>query len=130
MRPIPVLNPKQIDQCRAAAEVVVKVHQMVVDRLRPGVTPTQLDRWVGETLWEHNAKSCFLGYRVQRSPPSRGKPASAATNVWCTDTHRTMNCHLLKVIWSKSMSVHSKMASLVTPHGPTTLARRTRQIER
>ena len=73
MRPIPVLDPKEIDQCRAAAEVVVKVHQMVVERLRPGVTPTQLDRWVGETLWEHNAKSCFLGYRVQRLPPFPGQ---------------------------------------------------------
>ena len=73
MRPVPILNPKEIDQCRISADVVVKVHQMVVERLRPGVTPTQLDRWIGETLWEHKAKSCFLGYRVQRLPPFPGQ---------------------------------------------------------
>ena len=94
----PCAESQEIDQCRAAAEVVIKVHQMVVDRLRPGVTPTQLDRWVGETLWEHNAKSCFLGYRVQRSPPSRVKRASAATNVLCTDILQTMSCRSPKVI--------------------------------
>ncbi|MEO1129433.1 MAG: type I methionyl aminopeptidase [Planctomycetota bacterium] len=54
---------------RESAHCVVETHRAVSSFLRIGVTLAQIDQFVAETLDSMGAKSCFLGYRVPRTPP-------------------------------------------------------------
>jgi methionyl aminopeptidase len=53
---------------RDAARRVVITHQRLADFLRTGQTLAEIDRFVAQTLADLSCKSCFLGYRVARSP--------------------------------------------------------------
>lgn len=51
-----------------AAQRVVQVHRAVRSWIRPGVTLADIDVQVARALEALGARSCFLGYRVPRSP--------------------------------------------------------------
>ena len=52
-----------------AAARVVRVHQALVDFLKPGVTAIEIDQRVGRTLEALDCSSCFLGDKVRGHPP-------------------------------------------------------------
>jgi methionyl aminopeptidase len=68
MPAIPTISARDAVQARAAARKVVETHQRLSAWLRPGVTLAQVDVFVAKTLEELHCRSCFLGYRVPRSP--------------------------------------------------------------
>lgn len=51
-----------------AAQKVVETHKRIRAWLRPGVTLPEIDLFVAKTLDELGSRSCFLGYKVPRSP--------------------------------------------------------------
>ena len=54
---------------RASASRVCKVHEALVDMLRPSVTLAQVDAFVAETLHSLDSTSAFLRYRASGYPP-------------------------------------------------------------
>lgn len=58
---------------RKAGRVVAEAHEIVRERLRPGVTTAQIDRWVHEFLVKSGARPAFKGYQ--------GFPASTCTSI-------------------------------------------------
>jgi methionyl aminopeptidase len=64
----PVSLTAKLEHASAAAEKVVEIHKRLVEFLKCGQTLAQIDAFVGETLRDLGAKSCFLGYKVPRSP--------------------------------------------------------------
>lgn len=52
-----------------AAQKVVETHHRLANWLSAGQTLAQIDMFVAETLASLGGKSCFLGYRVPRTPP-------------------------------------------------------------
>lgn len=58
-----------LDHAAAAAEKVVETHRRLAEFLTVGQTLAQIDAFVAETLRDLRCKSCFLGYKVPRSPP-------------------------------------------------------------
>jgi len=63
--------PSETDlkDARAAAEAVVETHRAVSEWLRIGVTLAEIDQFVANQLSRLGAKSCFLGYKVPKTPP-------------------------------------------------------------
>ncbi|NCW28495.1 MAG: M24 family metallopeptidase, partial [Verrucomicrobia bacterium] len=45
--------------CRLARQILLKL----VAGLEPGRTTGEIDRWAGELIAQHGARSAFLGYR-------------------------------------------------------------------
>ena len=68
MSTIPLISEREAVQARAAAQKVVETHRRLAAWLRPGVRLAQVDQFVAKTLDELACRSCFLGYRVPRSP--------------------------------------------------------------
>lgn len=68
MSSIPRVTGRDVQSARAAAQKVVETHQVLSKWLRPGLTLAQIDMFVAKTLDEMGARSCFLGYKVPRSP--------------------------------------------------------------
>lgn len=68
MRRLPTHSPADIDAAFASAQLVVEVHRRLSRWLEPGQTLAQIDRFVEQTLAEMKCRSCFLGYKVPRSP--------------------------------------------------------------
>lgn len=58
---------------RRAGRVVAQAHELVRERLRPGVTTADIDRWVQQFLEKQGAVSAFKGYQ--------GYPAYTCTSV-------------------------------------------------
>jgi methionyl aminopeptidase len=56
------------DHAAAAAKRVVQIHQRLAEWLREGQTLAQIDAFVADNLRDLGCKSCFLGYKVPRSP--------------------------------------------------------------
>jgi methionyl aminopeptidase len=52
-----------------AAQKVVEAHRRLSGFLHAGLTLSQVDIFVAQTLEALGCRSCFLGYRVPRSPP-------------------------------------------------------------
>lgn len=69
MAAVPQLTPAEADAAFAAAQVVVETHRRIAAWLRPGVTLGGIDAFVGRTLQDLHARSCFLGYKVAGHPP-------------------------------------------------------------
>lgn len=63
------LSKSDVDGARSAAQCVVETHRRLVDFLAHGQTLAQIDAFVARTLEALSCKSCFLGYRVPKSPP-------------------------------------------------------------
>lgn len=63
-----LVSHADIEAAYAAAQVVVETHRRLSKNLRPGMTLAQIDTFVAKTLSDLGSRSCFLGYRVGRSP--------------------------------------------------------------
>lgn len=71
MPPMPkvdLIQPGDADVAYAAAQKVVETHRQLSRHLKVGQTLAEIDRFVASTLESMDCKSCFLGYRVPRSP--------------------------------------------------------------
>lgn len=68
-----IKSEAEIATMRRAGRVVAETMAMVGERLRPGVTTGQIDRWVEEFLVAQGAVPAFKGYH--------GFPASCCTSV-------------------------------------------------
>lgn len=68
MPAIPKVTGRDVQSAQAAARKVVQTHQKLSEWLRAGVTLAQIDAFVAKTLEELSCRSCFLGYKVPRSP--------------------------------------------------------------
>lgn len=68
MSRIPLISEKEADLAYASAQKVVEVHRRIAEHIKLGMTLAQIDQFVGKTLADLGCKSCFLGYRMPRSP--------------------------------------------------------------
>lgn len=68
MRPA-VQTENDLTGARAAAERVVEIHRRLAGFLRHGQTLAEIDAFVGRTLEELGASSCFFRYNPGRMPP-------------------------------------------------------------
>lgn len=68
-----VKSEPEIAAMRKAGRVVAQAHELVRERLRPGVTTADIDRWVEEFLQRQGATPAFRGYH--------GFPACTCTSV-------------------------------------------------
>ncbi len=68
MPSVPRVVGRDVEAARAAARKVVETHHALSKWLRPGQTLAQIDTFVAKTLDDMGARSCFLGYKVPRSP--------------------------------------------------------------
>ena len=68
MSAAPRITPKEAIAAKAAAQKVVETHRRLSAWLRPGITLAEIDRFVAKTLEDLACRSCFLGYRVPKSP--------------------------------------------------------------
>ncbi len=66
-RPPTIAGP-DTDLAYAAAQKVVEVHRRLAKFLRVGLTLAEIDLFVARTLSDLDCRSCFLGYKVPRSP--------------------------------------------------------------
>ena len=63
-RPEPVLkSPREIQIMREAGRIVARVHAVLRETIRPGVSTWELDQTAVEVMAKYNAASAFLGYR-------------------------------------------------------------------
>ncbi|MDX9912532.1 MAG: type I methionyl aminopeptidase [Phycisphaerales bacterium] len=62
------LSASDVELAYAAAQCVVETHRRLSGWLEPGQTLAQIDAFVAQTLESQKCVSCFLGYRVPRSP--------------------------------------------------------------
>ncbi|MGP1272545.1 MAG: type I methionyl aminopeptidase [Phycisphaerales bacterium] len=69
MSRVPILSERDAEAARNAAQRVVQVHRRLAEWLRPGLTLAEVDAFVASTLEDLRCRSCFLGYRVPRTPP-------------------------------------------------------------
>lgn len=65
---IPLLNERDADAARVAAGKVVETHRRLAEFVRAGQTLAQIDAFVADTLEDLGCRSCFLGYRIPRTP--------------------------------------------------------------
>lgn len=73
-RPEPQLkSPREIQIMREAGRIVARVHAILREAIRPGISTWELDQLAAETIGKYNAVSCFLGYR--------GFPAHICTSI-------------------------------------------------
>lgn len=73
-RPEPQLkSPREIQIMREAGRIVARVHAVLSEAIRPGISTWELDQLAAETIGKYNAVSCFLGYR--------GFPAHICTSI-------------------------------------------------
>lgn len=68
MASIPKVTGRDATSARASARKVVETHQAISGWLREGQTLAQIDAFVAKTLEDLGCRSCFLGYKVPRSP--------------------------------------------------------------
>ncbi|MBX3357487.1 MAG: type I methionyl aminopeptidase [Phycisphaeraceae bacterium] len=59
---------QEVEAAFAAAQCVVETHRRLVGFLRVGQRLPEIDQFVATTLADLGARSCFLGYRVPKSP--------------------------------------------------------------
>lgn len=63
-----VQDGRDVELAEQAAARVVEVHTRLADWLKRGVTLARIDAFVAESLEDLGCRSCFLGYRVPKSP--------------------------------------------------------------
>ena len=68
MSTIPLITEQEAESAAASAERVVEVHKRFADFVRVGMTLAQIDAFIGTSLKDLGCKSCFLGYRIPRTP--------------------------------------------------------------
>lgn len=65
----PVRTPADESAAYDAAQKVVEIHRRLTGFLAIGQTLAQIDQFVGQSLQDLHAKSCFFKYRPGRMPP-------------------------------------------------------------
>ena len=55
-------SQREIDKMRSAGEVIVKIFDMVLDLLRPGLRTGELDAKVEELIRKEGCRPSFKGY--------------------------------------------------------------------
>lgn len=109
MRPFTERAQTDAEAAYAAAQCVVETHRRVAEFLRIGQTMAQIDAFVAETLADLKCRSCFLGYKIPKTPPF---PSHACLSVNDCIVHGTAGSYtapikegdLLKVdigVWHK-----------------------------
>lgn len=68
MSKLPLLTEGEGEIAYQAAQCVVRTHERLVEFLRVGQTLGVIDAFVARTLADLGCRSCFLGYKVPRSP--------------------------------------------------------------
>ena len=71
----PVKRPDEIEALRVAAGIVSGVHEMLKERIVPGVVTSELDNWAEEYIHDHGASPAFKGY-VMGSDEENPYPAT------------------------------------------------------
>ncbi|MEM8835962.1 MAG: methionyl aminopeptidase [Planctomycetota bacterium] len=66
---IPTLSPQDVELAEAAADCVSETHHRLAAFLRTGLTLADVDKEVAQILADVDCESCFLNYRVPRTPP-------------------------------------------------------------
>jgi methionyl aminopeptidase len=87
----PLITSRDAQAARASAQKVVETHRRISRWLRVGVTLPEVDRFVAATLEELHCRSCFLGYKVPRSPAF---PSHACLSVNDCVVHGTAGYYL------------------------------------
>ncbi|MGD9690524.1 MAG: M24 family metallopeptidase [Phycisphaerales bacterium] len=90
MRQPPIITPAEADLAYAAAQRVVETHRRMVEFIRVGQTLAQIDAEVARVLAALECRSCFLHYRVGRSP---AYPSHACLSVNSCIVHGTPGFH-------------------------------------
>ncbi len=87
---VALITGAEVDLAYNAAQCVVKTHQRLVEFLKVGQTLAAIDTFVARTLAELSCRSCFVGYRVGRSPAF---PSHACLSVNDCIVHGTAGSH-------------------------------------
>lgn len=87
----PLLGEGEVEFAHAAAQKVVLTHRRLVEHLKVGQTLAQIDAFVARTLTDVDCRSCFIGYRVGKSPAF---PSHACLSVNDCIVHGTAASHL------------------------------------
>jgi methionyl aminopeptidase len=66
-------SPREIQIMREAGRIVARVHAVMREAVRPGVSTWELDQLALQTMGRYDAVSCFLGYN--------GYPAHICTSI-------------------------------------------------
>jgi len=80
--------PDEIERARASSQIVAEVLNKLRDRVKPGATTKELDRFAEEVARKRGAKPAFKGYR--------GYPYSLCTSVNEEDVHGMPSERILK----------------------------------
>jgi methionyl aminopeptidase len=72
-RPIQLKSREQIEGIRRAGRLTREILGLVGERIGPGVTTDEVDRWIAEATAAHGATAASLGYR--------GFPKSSCTSI-------------------------------------------------
>lgn len=84
-------SPKDIDLAADAAACVRKVHEALVDYLRPGLTLPEVDGFIGETLRALDCTSAFHRYRIPKLPPFPSQSCLSLNDCIVHGTHTMSN---------------------------------------
>ena len=87
---VPLVSDAEAQLAYSAAQCVVETHRRLAAWLRMGQTVAEIDRQVAATLADLKCKSCFIGYRVPKSPPF---PSHACLSVNDCVVHGTAASH-------------------------------------
>ena len=66
-------TPEQIEGIRKSSHITRDILDMLTERVKPGITTNDIDRWVYDYMIAHNAKPATLNYR--------GYPKSTCTSL-------------------------------------------------
>jgi methionyl aminopeptidase len=91
-----VKKQADMDAARASAARVCRVHEALVEFLRAGLTLSQVDEFVGETLAKLDATSAFLRYRASGYPPFPSQSCLSPNDVVVHGTHLMSDAGLVE----------------------------------
>ncbi|MBM4107543.1 MAG: M24 family metallopeptidase [Phycisphaerae bacterium] len=95
MRQPAELSPADADLASAAAERVVTTHRRLAEFLKAGLTLARIDAFIAIQLADLGCRSCFLGYRVPKSPPF---PSHACLSLNECIVHGTAGYHTAPIV--------------------------------
>ena len=85
-----VRKPADIDSATAAADMVTRTHEQLVEYLGPGRTLLEVDRQVQVILESLGCASAFKGYRVRGHPPFPNQACLSVNDCIVHGTHDSL----------------------------------------
>ena len=85
-----VRKPADIDSAAAAADMVTRTHEQLVEYLGPGRTLLEVDRQVQVILESLGCTSAFKGYRVRGHPPFPNQACLSVNDCIVHGTHDSL----------------------------------------